>query len=671
MANQLNAEQTRAVQHVTTPLLVLAGAGSGKTRVLTQKIAHLIKHHHYDPANIIAVTFTNKAAREMESRVSKLLDEVTAQSVHISTFHTLGLKLIRANTKLYERKRNFSIYDASDSLSLIKDIMRRDYGDPGNLSEKVQWKISDWKQDMLTVTDVMRHQHADPVSLTAASVYSKYEEALTTFNAFDFDDLIFKPVVKLKTDPAYRHDQQVMIRHLLVDEYQDTNLCQFEFIKLLNGPHCNFTVVGDDDQSIYAWRGARPENLVQLQKDYPDLEVVKLEQNYRSTGNILNAANRLIGNNPHIFEKNLWSQFGPGDPITIFSSQDDEREAEQVVADLQNHMFQHRTKFSDYAILYRSNHQSRMFEQQLREKNIPYYLSGGLSFFAYSEIKDVMAYLRIVSNPDDDNALLRIINTPRRELGTGGVQKFVQFASEQQMRLVECMDHEGLAKAVPPRAYKRLTELRDWLNHMNKLVESDKPDTLFLKIISDLDYEGWLRDTQPDEETAMRKINNVNDLHQMVKRISDNNITHTLAHVVSKLTLIDLLDRDDDNKSNCVSLMTLHAAKGLEFPYVYLVGMEENILPHKTSIEDESIEEERRLAYVGITRAQRKLNISYAMQRKRFGQVESTEPSRFIEELPEECIQRRGVKSDLQGEERIDHGQQQLAQLRSLLFESP
>lgn len=668
MSNQLNPEQNRAVHHVTSPLLVLAGAGSGKTRVLTQKIAHLINEQLYDPSTIIAVTFTNKAAREMQSRVAELLDEVTAKSLHISTFHTLGLKLIRANTKIYERKRNFTIYDASDSLSLIKDIMRRDFGDPGNLAEKVQWKISDWKQDMLTAEDVMRLQHKDPISATAVTVYAKYEEALTTFNAFDFDDLIFKPVIKLKTDPAYRHDQQVMIRHLLVDEYQDTNLCQFEFIKLLNGPHSNFTVVGDDDQSIYAWRGARPENLVQLQTDYPDLVVVKLEQNYRSTGNILNAANKLIANNPHAFEKKLWSQLGPGDPITLMSSQDDEREAEQVVADMHHHMFQQRTQYSDYAILYRSNHQSRMFELQLREKNIPYYLSGGLSFFAYSEIKDVMAYLRIITNPDDDTALLRIINTPRRELGTNSVQKLVQFASEQQLRLIEALEHDDLVNAVPPRAYKRFIELRVWLANMNRLVESDSPETLTMKILSDLDYEGWLHDTQPDEEAAMRKINNVNDLIGMIKRIANKNITNTLSEIVSKLALIDLLDRDNENTSNCVSLMTLHAAKGLEFPNVYLVGMEENILPHKNSIEDESIEEERRLAYVGLTRAQRRLNISYALQRKRFGTMETAEPSRFIEELPEECIQRRGVNSDLEGEERIEHGQQQLAQLRSMLF---
>ena len=670
MSNQLNPEQNRAVHHVTSPLLVLAGAGSGKTRVLTQKIAHLINQQLYDPASIIAVTFTNKAAREMQARVAELLDKVTAKSVHISTFHTLGLKLIRANTALYERKQNFTIYDAGDSLSLIKDIMRRDFGDPGHLCEKVQWKISNWKQDLLTAEDALRLQHNDPVSVTAVNVYTKYEEALTTFNAFDFDDLIFKPVIKLKTDPAYRHDQQVMIRHLLVDEYQDTNLCQFEFIKLLNGPHSNFTVVGDDDQSIYSWRGARPENLIQLQKDYPELEVVKLEQNYRSTGNILNAANQLIANNPHVFEKKLWSQLGPGDPITLMSSQDDEREAEQVVADLHHHMFQQRTQFSDYAILYRSNHQSRLFELQLREKNIPYYLSGGLSFFAYSEIKDVMAYLRIITNPDDDTALLRIINTPRRELGTNSIQKLVQFASEQQLRLVESLEHDDLVKAVSPRAYKRFIELRVWLANMNRLVESDSPETLFMKMISDLDYEGWLRDTQPDEEQAMRKINNVNDLLGMIKSIATRNITNTLSEIVSKLTLIDLLDRDDENNSNCVSLMTLHAAKGLEFPNVYLVGMEENILPHKNSIEEESIEEERRLAYVGLTRAQRRLNISYALQRKRFGNVETTEPSRFIEELPEACIQRRGVNSDLEGEERIEHGQQQLAQLRSMLFDN-
>ena len=417
MQDQLNAEQREAVLHESSPLLVLAGAGSGKTRVLTQKIAYLINQRHYQPSSIIAVTFTNKAAREMQARVAKMVDPEVAKKLHISTFHTLGLRLLRKDPGAFARKANFSIYDAGDSLSLIKDIMRRDFGDPGNLSERIQWVISDWKQHILSPEQVINLQHVDPVSLTAVSVYEKYEAALTAFNALDFDDLIIKPVQKLLSDPDYRHHWQCAIRHLLVDEYQDTNLCQYELVKQLVGPVGNFTVVGDDDQSIYAWRGARPENLTKLKDDYPLLKVIMLEQNYRSTGNILTAANQLIANNPHVFEKRLWSQYGSGDPITLLSCQDDEREAEQVVAELQHHMFQQRTRFSDYAILYRSNHQSRLFEQQLREKNIPYYLSGGLSFFAYSEIKDIMSYLRIVTNPEDDSALLRIINTPRRELG--------------------------------------------------------------------------------------------------------------------------------------------------------------------------------------------------------------------------------------------------------------
>jgi len=668
MSNQLNPEQNRAVQHISSPLLVLAGAGSGKTRVLTQKIAYLINEKNYDPKTIVAVTFTNKAAREMQSRATKLLDAVTAKSIHVSTFHTLGLKLIRKKPADFGRKANFSIYDASDSLSLIKDIMRRDFGDPGNLAEKVQWQISDWKQQMITAEELSRAQFSDPISMTASQVYKKYESALATYNAFDFDDLIFKPVIKLKTDAEYRRDKQLAIRHLLVDEYQDTNLCQFEFIKLLNGEHCNFTVVGDDDQSIYSWRGARPENLTQLKIDFPDLEVIMLEQNYRSTGNILNAANHLIANNPHVFEKKLWSQYGPGDPITVFSCHDDEREAEQVIADLHHHHFQHRTQHGDYAILYRSNHQSRLFELQLREKNIPYYLSGGLSFFAYSEIKDVMAYMRIITNPEDDNALLRIVNTPRRELGTSSVQKWVQFASDHQLRLVESLEHEGLAKAIPARAYKRMCELRDWLAHMNRLVESDSPATLFLKIIGDLNYEAWLQDTQPDEQQAMRKIRNVQDLHEMIERIANNNLDNTLSEIVSKLTIIDMLKNNDDNTSNdSVNLMTLHAAKGLEFPYVYLVGLEENILPHRNSIEEENIEEERRLAYVGLTRAQRRLTITYALQRKRFGTVDSTKMSRFLEELPGDLIQKRGVHSDLSDEERLQHGSQQFKQLRLML----
>jgi len=672
MLKSLNHAQKQAVLHNHTPLLVLAGAGSGKTRVLTTKIAYLIKQLLHPPESIIAVTFTNKAAREMKARVAKMLDADTTNRVHISTFHTLGLKLIRENPKRFLRRSGFTIYDASDSQSLIKDIMRRDFGDPGNVAERVQWMISHWKQQLLTADQAEQTMAPDPMTSTAIPVYRKYEDALAAYNAFDFDDLISKPVYALHNDSEYRQTTQIQLRHILVDEYQDTNISQYELVKLLAGTTTPFTVVGDDDQSIYAWRGARPENLAQLKSDFPRLEVITLEQNYRSTGNILTAANHVIANNPHVFEKKLWSQFGPGDPITILSCADDEREAESIVTNLQHHIFNKRTRFGDYAILYRSNHQSRLLEQQLRENDIPYYLSGGTSFFALGEIKDVMSYLRIFANMSDDNALLRIINTPRRELGTTSVQKLVEFAAQKKCGLLEAAEFPDLKDTLTPRAYRSFIEFKQWIEQLQRQDGELTPYQLFHKMLNELQYEQWLTDTQADETQAQRKINNVNELYQWIQRLCNQDLDATLADIVAKLTLIDILDsdREDNSNNNSVNLMTLHAAKGLEFPYVFLVGMEENILPHKTSIEEDSIEEERRLAYVGITRAQKQLTLSYAMKRKRYGQINDTEPSRFLLEIPQTLVQRRGIESDLTGEERIEHGQQQLANLRAMLFES-
>ena len=668
---QVNSVQRQAITDCESQLLVLAGAGSGKTRVLTTKVAWLIRQRGLKPDAIIAVTFTNKAAREMQARVAELLDAETAKSVQVSTFHTLGLKLIRTEPKRFARKRGFTIYDSTDSLSLIKDIMRRDYGDPGNLAERVQWKISDWKQGAIAPATAQQQYALDPVLRTAAQVYERYEAALQTFNAVDFDDLILKPSQALYADADYRNQLQCRIRHVLVDEYQDTNNCQYELIKQLVGSTGHFTVVGDDDQSIYAWRGARPENLAQLQQDFPFLKVVKLEQNYRSTGNILRAANTLIANNPHVFEKRLWSELGPGDPITLLSTQDDQAEAEQIIADLMHHKFRHGTRYGDYAILYRGNHQSRLFEQQLREKNIPYYLSGGMSFFDFSEIRDTMAYLRVIANPQDDNALLRIVNTPRRELGTTTVQAWVEHAAAVRTTLLDSVDHIGLNQSLSARAVNNIIEFRDWLMSMHRRIESDNPLSLMRTVLDDVAYDDWLQQSVSDEAQVKRKQDNINELLQWVQRICQNDLSIDLAGVVARLTLIDTMERDkDDTRGDCVSLMTLHAAKGLEFPYVYLVGLEENLLPHRTSIEEETIEEERRLAYVGLTRAQRRLTLSYTTQRRRFGKTETTEPSRFLAELPEDVLQRRGLQSDMSAEERQTHGQSQLAMLRALIADA-
>ena len=667
MLQQLNPAQRQAVIDCDSQLLVLAGAGSGKTRVLTQKIAYLIRKQGIHPEAIIAVTFTNKAAREMRARVEELLDAETAKLLQVSTFHTLGLNMIRHSPARYARKRGFTIYDASDSLNLIKDIMRRDFGDPDNIAERVQWKISDWKQNALTPQQAQQRA-ADAIHATAARVYAQYEQALQTYNALDFDDLILKPLQVLHDDPEYRNQWQCRIKHVLVDEYQDTNSCQYELIKQLVGRSGHFTVVGDDDQSIYAWRGARPENLAQLQQDYPYLKLVKLEQNYRSTGNILHAANALIANNPHIFEKRLWSELGPGDPITLLSTQDEQTEAEQIVVDLMHHKFQSRSRFGDYAILYRSNHQSRLFEQQLREKNVPYYLSGGMSFFDYGEIKDIMAYLRIIANPDDDNALLRIINTPRRELGTTTVQALVEHASDSRCGILESVEHAGLEQRLSARAFKNVQDFHAWLGALHRRSDSESPLSLLRSLLDDIGYRDWIKQSVSDEQQAKRKLENVEELVQWIQRLTQQDMQLDTAGIVAKLAVLDSLDRDkDENNRDVVSLMTLHAAKGLEFPYVYLVGMEENLLPHRTSIEENSIEEERRLAYVGLTRAQRKLTLSYTTQRRRFGKVDTTEPSRFLAELPEHLLKRRGLENDQTPEERQSHGQSQLAHLRALL----
>ncbi|MEJ2361585.1 MAG: 3'-5' exonuclease [Gammaproteobacteria bacterium] len=670
MLHQLNPAQRQAVTDCDSQLLVLAGAGSGKTRVLTHKIVDLIRKMGISPEAIIAVTFTNKAAREMRSRVQALLDADTAKALQVSTFHTLGLNMIRKSPSRYERKRGFTIYDSSDSLSLIKDIMRRDFGDPDNLAERVQWKISDWKQLALT-PEQARQQAADAIHTTAARVYAQYDAALQAYNALDFDDLILKPLQLLASDAEYRNLWQCRIKHVLVDEYQDTNTSQYEFIKQLVGKSGHFTVVGDDDQSIYAWRGARPENLAQLQQDYPYLKLVKLEQNYRSTGNILHAANALISNNPHVFEKRLWSELGPGDPITILSTQDEQSEAEQIVVDLMHHKFQSRSRFADYAILYRGNHQSRLFEQQLREKDIPYYLSGGMSFFDFGEIKDIMAYLRILANPDDDNALLRIINTPRRELGTTTVQSLVEHATQCRCGILESIEHAGLEERFNSRALRNIREFHDWLSQLQRRAESENPLSLLRLLLDDIGYNDWITQSTSDEAQAKRKLDNVGELVQWIQRLTQQDMQLDMGGLVAKLALIDSLDRDkEENSRDAVSLMTLHAAKGLEFPYVYLVGMEENLLPHRTSIEEDSIEEERRLAYVGLTRAQRKLTLSYTTQRRRFGKTDTTEPSRFLSEIPDKLLKRRGLENDQTPEERQSHGQSQLAHLRAMLGEA-
>ncbi len=670
MQTSLNPRQLAAVKHLDGPSLVLAGAGSGKTRVITRKIAYLIQRCGIDPRNIAAVTFTNKAAREMKGRVKKLLEKNQGRGLRVSTFHTLGLDIIRRELEILGYKAGFSIYDNTDSVALLKELMKKAFGDHGNQAEKNLWQISNWKSAFIQPDQALKDADGDPVLSTAATLYQQYNHHLKTYNAVDFDDLIMLPGLLFREHPEVLERWQNRIRYLLVDEYQDTNTAQYELVKMLTGVRGNLTVVGDDDQSIYTWRGAQPENMALLKEDFPNLEIIKLEQNYRSTRRILHAANTLIANNAHIFEKKLWSDLGHGDPIRIIRVANEEAEAEQIISELLHHKFVNRTKFKDYAILYRGNHQSRLFERVLREHDIPYYLSGGTSFFAYAEVKDIMSYLRLLANPEDDNAFVRVINTPRREIGPSTLEKLSHYASERNSSLFNACFELGLAQHLSTRAAERLHTFCDWILTLANKAENDDPVETINLMLRNIDYDQWLLDNSKDEAQANRRIGNIKELISWIARMAKTTPEASLGELIARLTLLDTLEREnEDDRGDQVSLMTLHAAKGLEFPHVYLVGMEEELLPHRNSIENDTIEEERRLAYVGITRAQKTLTLSFAQKRKRYGEIVDCTPSRFIDELPGDDLQWTGEGVKMDPQERLQRGQAHLANLREMLAE--
>lgn len=669
--SQLNPRQIAAVKHIDGPLLVLAGAGSGKTRVITHKIAFLIEECGINARNIAAVTFTNKAAREMKERVSQLLAGKDSRGLQVSTFHTLGLNILKREHRHVGLKSNFTIFDSLDSQGLLRELVQKDTGGDADFVKQLQWRISNWKNALIAPEEILA-QANDPQTQMGGIIYQSYERALRAYNAVDFDDLIFLPVEIFRNHTDVREHWQNKIRYLLVDEYQDTNSCQYELIKHLVGAHSAFTVVGDDDQSIYAWRGAQPENLNVLAKEFPRLKVIKLEQNYRSTSRILKAANTVIANNPHLFEKQLWSEHGYGDPIRIIACRNEDHEAERVVTELLSHKFKHRTEFRDYAILYRGNHQSRLFEKILREHRVPYYLSGGTSFFERAEVKDMVSYLRLLANPDDDAAFLRIINTPRREIGTTTLEKLGDYAKQRGIPLIDACDEIGLQQYLPERSIQSLREFTLWMSRLREqTVRSDLMPAI-RDLVRESGYEEWLRDTSRDLKTAESRMENVWELVGWIERIVEQEEKEpTLSDVMSKITLLNILERQDgDNTADSVSLMTLHAAKGLEFPYVFIVGMEEGILPHRTSLEENSIEEERRLAYVGITRAQRELIMTYCSRRKRYGEIEVCEASRFLLEIPQDDLSWEGRHEETDPNKQKERGQAHLANLKSFLGNS-
>ncbi|MGD8590357.1 MAG: 3'-5' exonuclease, partial [Chromatiales bacterium] len=590
------------------------------------------------------------------------------RGLNISTFHTLGLNILRRELKRLDFKPGFSIFDDQDSATLLKDLLRKQDSDSAAEVAATQWRISGWKNDLIDPQQALAGAE-DDLDSAQALLYAAYQRALRAYNAVDFDDLILLPVQLFSSDREALESWQNRIRHLLVDEYQDTNLAQYELVKLLVGVRAAFTVVGDDDQSIYAWRGARPENLARLQQDFPQLKVIKLEQNYRSSGRILKAANRLIANNPHVFEKRLWSELGPGAPLRVLECRSEEHEAERVVSEILHHKFTGKSGNQDYAILYRGNHQARLFEKALRAHNLPYFLSGGTSFFARTEVKDIMAYLRLLANQDDDSAFLRIVNTPRREIGSNTLEKLGSYAQQRETGMLAACDELGLQSLLSERPYARLQEFARLIGHFTRKAETEDPVEAVRSLLQEIQYADWVRENSSSDAVAERRMDNVNDLLEWINALQNGELQEkSLGEMVNHLTLMDVLERqNEESGADQVHLMTLHAAKGLEFPHVFLVGMEEELLPHRTSIEDENIEEERRLAYVGITRAQRSLTMSYAAKRKRYGELVSCEPSRFLQELPEEDLQWEGRGSELSKEQKQERGSAHLANLRSML----
>lgn len=646
---QLNPEQELAVSHISTPLLVLAGAGSGKTRVITQKIVYLIEQCGYKANSIFAVTFTNKAAKEMKERVAGALAPNLRRGLVVSTFHNLCLRIIRSDPIKFGLKPRFSIFDAQDAYGLIQQLLDKKHTRDKEIVIRVQSIISNWKNNLVFPEQLKLKQFTDPIEQMAAKIYPEYDTHLRTYNAVDFDDLILLPVKAFLEDQALLSCWQNKMRYLLVDEYQDTNASQYLLVKLLVGVRAALTVVGDDDQSIYAWRGAKPENLVLLKKDFPKLKLIKLEQNYRSSNCVLQAANQLISNNPHVFEKKLWSQHGLGELIKVIYTNDEFDEADQVAAEIIAHKIRYNTNFQDYAVLFRGNHQSRLFEKTFRAQSIPYKINGGISFFAKTEVKDIFSYLKLICNFDDDNAFLRVINTPKRGIGKSTIEKLVNYAHQRNVSLFKACGEMGLQTCLSEGPLEKLSNFYNWLSSTaNELHESLEPIPHLRKLVEELNYEAYLYEFCETSAQAERRMANIGDLISWIDRLMKKDADNSPAfyEVISKLVLLDIMDRNEDEQFEQVQMMTLHASKGLEFPFVFLVGMEEELLPHRTSIEEENIEEERRLAYVGITRAQKELTITLAKKRKRYGDIADCLPSRFIDEIPKNLMITQGGDGD-------------------------
>ena len=646
----LNPAQKEAVLYLDGPCLVLAGAGSGKTRVITQKIAYLLRECGYMGRNVVALTFTNKAAREMDERVKTLVDRKLGKGLTISTFHSLGVKLLREEARNAGLKPTFSILDADDAMAIIQELLATT--DKGRLRH-VQGIISLWKNAQMEPDDAAR-EAITPGDVEAANVYRSYAATLAAYQAVDFDDLIRIPALLLANNEEVRTRWQNRVRYLLVDEYQDTNVCQYRLVQLLTGPRAMFTAVGDDDQAIYAWRGATIENLAKLTTDYPNLKLIKLEQNYRSVQRILAAANQVIEKNPKLFDKKLWSDLGVGEPILVSPMDGEEHEAESIAMKVSAARFERQAQWKDFAILYRGNHQARILEQALRNLKIPYTISGGQSFFDKAEVRDILAYLRLLANDEDDPAFIRAATTPKRGIGQATLQTLGQYAASRELSRLAAVDETGLESLLAPRQLEPLRTFTEFIRRMQwragrgaasaKDAAPAEPAGVILDdLVQAIQYERHLFELF-EERPAQTRWQNVLELTGWLKRKAEED-NMTLFELVQHVALVTMLERGEEEELDAVKMSTLHASKGLEYPHVYLAGVEEGLLPHLGKDDEDGdparaaenlatrIQEERRLMYVGITRAQRTLNLSWCKRRRRAREDLVREPSRFIEEM--------------------------------------
>jgi len=656
----LNPPQRAAVEYCDGPLLVLAGAGSGKTRVITEKIARLVARKQVAPGKIAAITFTNKAAREMRERVARLVKGEAAQELNVCTFHALGLRIVQIEHAKLGLKRGFSVLDADDSAAIIKDLAPA-ASKPDQLFALRQL-VSSAKNGGLDPEQAMAAARGAREA-EAARVYASYQKRLAAFNAVDFDDLIRLPLGLLEGDAETRGAWQERIRYLLVDEYQDTNDAQYRMLKHLAGTRGALTAVGDDDQSIYAWRGANPGNLDELARDYPQLKVIKLEQNYRCSRRVLRAANALIAHNPHVYEKRLWSELGEGAPLRVLVCKDDEHEAERIAADVVHQAQVNKAAWSEFAVLYRGNHQSRALEKSLRLARVPYHLTGGTAFLERGEVKDILAYLRLVANPDDDAAFLRIANVPRREIGATTLEKLGELAQARHASMLEAAHNDGVLGQLSARPASALAGFVALIEELAEKAARVPAAELVEEIVRRTSYAAHLHSETKDEAARARRLENINELAQWFRAMQKDGAR--ASDLAAQLALLTNADRDDGG--NALRLMTLHSAKGLEFRFVYIVGVEDGTLPHAGAIEEGRIEEERRLFYVGITRAKERLCLAYAARSRRYGEIVSNEPSRFLAELPQDDLHWDGRDAEQDAESRRELASSHISRLASLL----